>query len=79
MALTSSGCGTDVAVGIAVAVEVGSRVGLGAGVKVWVSSAVGDESAEAELVPAQADNMSAVIHRILINLIFCIVLIFLGL
>ena len=70
MALISSGCGTGVAVGMAVAVEVGSRVRVGAGIKVWVGGAVGDESDEAELVPAQAERMNVVIHRIPIKFIF---------
>lgn len=59
-----------VGVGIAVAVEVGSSVRVGIAVKVWVGGAVGDEGSEAELVPAQAERMMAVIHRVPINFIF---------
>ena len=66
----SSGFGIGVGVGITVAVEVGSRVRVGAEVKLWAGGAVGDESDEAELVPAQAERMKVVIHRILINFIF---------
>jgi len=76
MALISSGCGSGVGVGMIVAVEVDLRVG--AGVKVWAGGAVGDESDEAELVPAQADRMRVIIHTIPINFIFFIVLIFPG-
>jgi len=78
MALISSGFGSGVGVGMIVAVEVGSRVRVGAGVKVWAGGAVGDESDEAELVPAQADRMRVIIHTIPINFIFFIVLIFPG-
>jgi hypothetical protein len=73
MALISSGCGVCVAVGTIVAVEVGSGVRVGAGVKIWVGGAVGDESDEAELVPAQAERMIVVIHTIPINFTFFIV------
>jgi len=69
----SSGFGIGVGVGITVAVEVGSRVRLGAGVKVWAGGAVGDESGEAELVPAQAERMKVIIHTIPINFTFFIV------
>ena len=53
-----------------VAVDVGSRVRVGAGVKAWAGGAVGDESDEAEFVLVQAERMKAVIHRILINFMF---------
>ena len=73
MALISSGCGSGVGVGTTVAVEVGSDVRVGAGVKIWVGDTVGDESDEAELVPAHADRMRVVIHTITIKFIFFIV------
>jgi hypothetical protein len=72
MALISSGCGSGVGVATIVAVEIGSDVRVGAGVKIWVG-AVGDGSDEAELVPAQADRMSVVIHTITIKFIFFMV------
>jgi len=56
-----------------VAVEVGSGVRVGAGVKVWVGGAVGDEGNEAELIPAQADRMRVVIHKLTIKFIFFMV------
>ena len=64
-------------VGTIVAVEIGSGVRVGAGVKICVGGAVDDGSDEAELVPAQADRMSVLIHTITIKFIFFIVLIFL--
>jgi len=67
------GSGVCVAVGITVAVEVGSRVRVGADAKVWAGGAVGDESDDAELVPAQAERIKVVIHTIPINFIFFIV------
>ena len=50
-----------------VEVDVGAGVKDGAGVKVWVDGAVGDESGEAEFVPAQAERRMTVIHTIPIN------------
>ncbi len=50
-----------------VEVDVGAGVKVGAMVKVWVDRAVGDESGEAEFVPAQAERMLDNIHKIPIN------------
>ena len=51
-------------------VEVGAGMMVGAGVKVWVGGAVGDEGGDAEFVPVQAERM--IIHTILINFILFI-------
>jgi hypothetical protein len=57
-------------------VKVAVGVRIGAGIKVWVGGAVGDESGEAELVPVQAERMRDVIHKIPIIFVLFIGLIF---